>query len=90
MANLLHSAQAFGDGTHPTTFGVLNALEAIDPEAFRPRVACDMGTGSGILALAMAQRFGCAVVAVDYRLAPEKGPFVREAVDGICRRAPRF
>ena len=43
---------AFGDGSHPTTMGVLTALEAIDPTAFTPRMACDMGAGSGILALA--------------------------------------
>ena len=65
MSELLHSAKAFGDGTHPTTFGVLTALEAIDPAVFTPRMACDMGAGSGILSLAMARRFGCAVVAVD-------------------------
>ncbi len=65
MTSLLHSAKAFGDGTHPTTFGVLTALDAIDPEAFAPCMACDMGAGSGILSLAVARRFGCAVVAVD-------------------------
>ena len=65
MKQLHHSAKAFGDGTHPTTFGVLTALDAIDPEAFHPRMACDMGAGSGILSLAVAQRFSCAVVAVD-------------------------
>ena len=65
MTNLLHSAKAFGDGTHPTTFGVLTALDAIDPEVFSPRMACDMGAGSGILSLAIARRFSCAVVAVD-------------------------
>jgi ribosomal protein L11 methyltransferase len=65
MSEILHSAKAFGDGTHPTTFGVLTALDAIDPAAFVPRIACDMGAGSGILTLAIARRFGCAVVAVD-------------------------
>lgn len=65
MTTLLHSAKAFGDGTHPTTFGVLTALDAIDPEVFTPRMACDMGAGSGILTLAIARWFSCAVVAVD-------------------------
>lgn len=58
-------AKAFGDGSHPTTLGVLTALESIDPTAFLPRNACDMGSGSGILALAIAKQFACPVVAVD-------------------------
>ena len=62
---LATNLKAFGDGTHPTTFGVLTALDAIDPAAFSPRMACDMGAGSGILALAIARRFSCGVVAVD-------------------------
>ena len=58
-------AHAFGDGSHPTTRGVLAALTAIDPDMFAPRQACDMGAGSGIVSLAVAHRFGCAVLAVD-------------------------
>lgn len=58
-------ANAFGDGTHPTTAGVLTALEAIDPEHFSPGIACDMGCGAGLLALAITTKFGCPVVAVD-------------------------
>lgn len=58
-------ADAFGDGQHPTTLGILTALEAIDPAAFAPRAACDIGCGSGILALSMARLFGCPVLASD-------------------------
>ncbi len=58
-------ANAFGDGTHPTTAGVLTALEAIDPDQFTPGIACDMGCGAGLLALAITTKFGCPVVAVD-------------------------
>ncbi len=54
-------AGAFGDGSHPTTAGVLAALEAIDPDAFRPERAADIGAGSGILSFAIASRFGCPV-----------------------------
>lgn len=57
--------QAFGDGSHPTTAGVLAALAAIDPAAFAPRIALDVGAGSGILSLAIARAFGCPVVATD-------------------------
>lgn len=65
QAGLLAGPGAFGDGRHPTTAMVLAALEALDPADFTPRIACDMGAGSGILSLAMAVRFGCPVVAVD-------------------------
>ncbi len=58
-------AHAFGDGSHPTTAGVLAALEAIDPAVFTPRSACDIGCGSGLLTLAMARMFGCPVLATD-------------------------
>lgn len=58
-------AKSFGDGSHPTTAGMLAALEAIDPKSFDPRAACDMGAGSGILTLAIASKFRCPVVAVD-------------------------
>jgi ribosomal protein L11 methyltransferase len=62
---LTSSAHAFGDGTHPTTAGVMAALEAIDPAAFTPRIACDIGCGSGILSLAIARLFACPVIAAD-------------------------
>ena len=73
-------ADAFGDGSHPTTRGVLAALEAIDPQQFRPAIACDMGAGSGILSLAIADLFGCSVIAADLE---------RSAVEAIALNAAR-
>jgi ribosomal protein L11 methyltransferase len=58
-------AHAFGDGNHPTTRMVLAALAAIDPQHFTPHNACDMGAGSGILSLAIAQQFHCPITAVE-------------------------
>lgn len=63
--NVAAGPQAFGDGNHPTTRGVLVALEAVDTALFTPRIACDIGAGSGILALTIAMKFSCPVVAVD-------------------------
>lgn len=63
--HLAAGAGGFGDGRHPTTACTLAALEAIDPAVFSPRLACDMGAGSGILSFAMYERFRCPVLAVD-------------------------
>jgi ribosomal protein L11 methyltransferase len=73
-------AQAFGDGQHPTTKMVLAALEAIDAKIFTPRIACDMGCGSGILSLSIATKFHCKVVAVD---------LLRESVEATRENAAR-
>lgn len=55
---------AFGDGAHPSTQGMLLALEALAPLR-GIRQALDMGCGSGILALKAAYQWHCRVIAVD-------------------------
>ncbi|HTY56006.1 MAG TPA: 50S ribosomal protein L11 methyltransferase, partial [Candidatus Binataceae bacterium] len=52
MRLIIEPAQAFGTGHHPTTRGVLTMLEA---ECIKRRFhsALDVGTGSGVLAIAM-------------------------------------
>jgi ribosomal protein L11 methyltransferase len=68
MVVTIYPAMAFGTGRHPTTVLCLKALESVWEEA-RPTPAppwpvLDVGTGSGILALAAA-RLGAKVVAID-------------------------
>ena len=60
----IEAAQAFGTGSHPTTRGCLLALDAL---AKRRRIAkaLDLGTGSGILAFALARLFPAPVLATD-------------------------
>ncbi|HET6466835.1 MAG TPA: 50S ribosomal protein L11 methyltransferase [Geminicoccaceae bacterium] len=54
---------AFGSGEHGSTRGCLEALAAVPR---RPRRVLDMGTGSGVLAIAAAKRWPTArVLAVD-------------------------
>lgn len=61
-AILLQAGQAFGTGTHPTTEMCLLELQAL----LRARdCVVDVGTGSGILALAAAKLGAERVVAID-------------------------
>lgn len=60
----IEAATAFGTGHHGTTRGCLLALDALGRET-RPRHIFDLGTGSGILAIAAAKRFQRPVLAAD-------------------------
>lgn len=59
---VLDPGMAFGTGLHPTTQQCLEALSSIALEA---KAVLDVGTGSGILAIAAAKRGASPVVAVD-------------------------
>jgi ribosomal protein L11 methyltransferase len=63
--HLTVSAQAFGDGSHPSTRLILDILQSLDIEQWLPATVLDVGCGSGILALMAAARFGAQVTACD-------------------------
>lgn len=56
---------AFGTGHHDTTLGCLLALEKVHQSGFRPKHILDVGTGTGILAMAAARLFSGRVIASD-------------------------
>jgi ribosomal protein L11 methyltransferase len=58
----LDPGMAFGTGTHPTTQLCLEALEDLTPPGAQ---VLDMGTGSGILAIAAAKLGAAHIVALD-------------------------
>lgn len=59
---VLDPGRAFGSGHHDTTLGCLEALAAID---LAGRSVLDVGTGTGVLAIAAVRRGASRVVAVD-------------------------
>jgi ribosomal protein L11 methyltransferase len=60
----IEAAQAFGTGHHETTTGCLEAIDrALKPRRFRAML--DIGTGTGVLAIALAKRTRLPVLATD-------------------------
>lgn len=60
----INAATAFGSGEHQSTYGCLLALSELSKK-IKPTKILDMGTGTGILALAAAKLFKKRVLAVD-------------------------
>ena len=60
----IEAGLAFGTGHHGSTRGCLLALDAIAKTA-RPRRILDLGTGSGVLAIAAARALRRRIVAID-------------------------
>lgn len=61
----IDAATAFGSGEHETTRGCLLALLNLKEQNFLPDNILDMGTGSGILAIAAFKMWSVPVMAVD-------------------------
>lgn len=61
----IEAALAFGTGHHGTTQGCLAAIERVMRERRRPRRILDLGTGTGVLAMAAARGLRRKVIASD-------------------------
>ncbi|SHF05816.1 50S ribosomal protein L11 methyltransferase [Devosia limi] len=60
----IDAAQAFGTGHHETTTGCLEAIDTL-LKTKRPTAMIDVGTGTGVLAIALAKRLSDKVLATD-------------------------
>lgn len=60
----IDAAQAFGTGHHETTTGCLEAIDMVLKHR-APQAMIDVGTGTGVLAIALAKRTGARVIASD-------------------------
>lgn len=82
---ILDPGLVFGTGTHPTTQDCLDAVELAFWEK-TPEVVLDLGTGTGLLALAAA-RLGCKInLAVDLNLLAAKTAAKNVRLNNLERR----
>ncbi|EKD33768.1 MAG: ribosomal L11 methyltransferase [uncultured bacterium] len=85
VAITIDSGVVFGNGAHPTTQACLEAID-IACAGNRVKTMLDLGTGTGILALAAA-KLGCEkILAVDYNFLAARTARVNVALNGLDNR----
>lgn len=80
---VIEPGMAFGSGEHPTTLSCLRAIEACAEEGGR---CLDVGTGSGVLAIAAA-RLGMDAWGIDIEPESQRAAQENAALNGVVIRA---
>lgn len=78
----IDAAQAFGTGHHETTTGCLEAIDRLLKRA-KPRRMLDVGTGTGVLAIALAKRLHTAIIASDIDPVSVRTTFENATQNGV-------
>lgn len=78
----IEAATAFGTGHHGTTRGCLLALDWLARQPRRPRHVLDLGTGTGVLAIAAAKTLRVPVLGVDVDVNSVKVARANAALNG--------
>ncbi|MEO6395514.1 MAG: 50S ribosomal protein L11 methyltransferase [Devosia sp.] len=81
----IDAAEAFGTGHHETTTGCLEAIDRILKRT-RPRHMLDIGTGTGVLAIALAKRTRLSVIASDIDPVATRTTAANAAANGVGRQ----
>jgi ribosomal protein L11 methyltransferase len=82
---VLDAGLAFGTGEHNSTRGCLVALERV-AQRYRPRRLLDLGTGSGLLAIAAAKLTSGTVLATDIDARATRVARANVQANGVARR----
>ncbi len=80
----INPSMAFGTGHHATTYTCLEALEALCDTYGPPTLALDLGTGSGVLAIALAKLGAPSVWATDTDPTARKEAQKNVVVNGVA------
>ena len=81
---MIEPAQAFGTGAHPTTRGCLELLVALARTGEAAGPLLDLGTGSGVLAIAAAKLGFAPVLAVDHERESVAAARENAAANGVA------
>lgn len=85
----IEATVAFGTGHHGTTLGCLRALDRLATEGFSPKNIADIGSGTGVLALAAAKIYpDAAVIASDIDEVAVDVALANTEINGLSGRVP--
>ena len=82
---LIEAGPAFGTGHHGTTLGCLKAMDQLERDSFRPASLLDLGTGTGLLAIAAKKLWpDAAILATDIDPVSVEETLVNAAKNGVA------
>jgi ribosomal protein L11 methyltransferase len=90
VAVVIDPGQAFGTGTHPSTWLALEWIDLLASELPAGARMLDVGTGSGVLAIAAAMRAEVRVVAFDLDRVAAREAQANAASNGCAQRVSVF